>query len=311
MSGSRDAIRIRARLLAALNHDLRAPLARIATSASTGLVDLYQLENEARRQLEWLSDLQECARFELNGAELAVAPAYLHALMRHVSHDGVALPALAQLDARRLAQVLARLRDHAGGQLALQAHCSADTVTLAFQAGQPDGPWRDFKPSLGDDRLLPGVMVAAHLVAAMGGVLQQSGDDGLRFDISAPLAAEEDAMPPTPHFDWPEPFGAGHAILLLEPHQPMQDYLSEILESAEFDVQYEPDGREPSLILCADETVWDLWPREEAPPVLLHTLLPPSQPEHFVEVMYKPAPPALLLSALRRRLQIRPRDALL
>lgn len=299
-----DATRIRARLLAALNHDLRAPLARIATNAGSGWVDPSALENEARRQLEWLSDLQECARFELQPPELAVAPAYLHAMMRHVSHNGIELPALALLDARRLTQVLARLREHAGGQLSLQARRLRGKVELAFVAGQPDGAWSDVTASLADDRILPGVMVAAHLVRAMGGVLQQSGD-ALRFTMRAPLAEEEDAMPPTPHFDWPEPFGAGHAILLLEPHQPMQDYLSEILESAEFDVQYEPGDRDPSLILCADESVWDIWPREEAPPVLLHALLPPSRPQDFIEVMYKPAPAAMLLSALRRRLEIR------
>lgn len=300
----RDAARIRARLLAALHHDLRAPLARIATRATTGFADLAALEDEARRQLEWLSDLQECARFELQSPELTPAPAYLHALMRHVSHDGAGLPALALLDARRLGQVLARLRDHSGGQLALRAQCTRNAVRMQFQSGQPDGLWHDFNGTLADERILPGVMVAAHLVRAMGGVLQHSGD-GLRFEISAPLAQEQDAMPPTPHFDWPEPFGAGHAILLLESHQPMQDYLSEILESAEFDVQYEPQDREPALILCADESVWEIWPREDAPPVLLHGLLPPQRPMDFVEVLYKPAPPAMLLSALRRRLQIR------
>ncbi len=303
-TAEQDAARIRARLLAALHHDLRAPLARIATRASTGFVDLGAMESEARRQLEWLSDLQECARFELQPPELAVAPAYLHALMRHVTHDGTGLPALATLDARRLTQVLARLREHAGGRLALRSRGDKQTVLLAVESGEADGPWHDFNGSLADELILPGVMVAAHLVRAMGGVLQQSGN-GLRFEISAPLAQEQDAMPPTPHFDWPEPFGAGHAILLLEPHQPMQDYLSEILESAEFDVQYEPADRDPALILCADESVWDIWPREEAPPVLLHGMLPPQRPMDFVEVLYKPAPPAMLLSALRRRLQIR------
>jgi hypothetical protein len=305
-----DAQRIRARLLAALNHDLRAPLARIATSASTGFIDLHTLEHEARRQLEWLSDLQECARYELQPPELAAAPAYLHALMRHVKHDSVELPALALLDGRRLTQVMARLRDHSGGHLALQARAGGAALRLQFQAGQPDGPWSAVTASLTDERILPGVMVAAHLVRAMGGQLEQSGD-ALRFEVSVPLACEEEAIPPAPHFDWPEPFGAGHAILLLEPHQPMQDYLSEILESAEFDVQYEPADRDPTLILCADESVWDIWPREEAPPVLLHALLPPTRPEDFIEVLYKPAPPAMLLSALRRRLQIRPRDGLL
>lgn len=304
MSDAQDAARIRARLLAALNHDLRAPLARIANQVGTGWADLGMLEGEVRRQLEWLSDLQECARFELQPPELALAPAYLHALMRHVRHDGGELPALGLLDARRLGQILARLGAHSGGQLALQSRCAGDEVCLQFVAGVPDGLWHDVSASLADERILPGVMVAAHLVRAMGGCLQRSGD-GLRFDIRAPLADEQEAMPPTPHFDWPEPFGAGHAILLLEPHQPMQDYLSEILESAEFDVQYEPEDREPALILCADESVWDIWPREEAPPVLLHALLPPARPDDFIEVMYKPAPPAMLLSALRRRLEIR------
>lgn len=307
MSGAPDdAARIRARLLAALNHDLRAPLARIATQVGSGWADLDLLDGEVRRQLEWLADLQECARFELQPPELALAPAYLHALLRHVRHDGDALPALALLDARRFSQVLARLGAHSGGQLALRVRRAGDAVRLAVAAGQADGPWQAFSGSLADQRILPGLMLAAHLVRAMGGRLERSGD-GVRFEIRAPLAQERDAMPPTPHFDWPEPFGAGHAILLLEPHQPMQDYLSEILESAEFDVQYAPEDRTPALILCADESVWEIWPREEAPPVLLHGVLPPARPADFVEVLYKPAPPALLLSALRRRLEIRPR----
>ncbi|WP_373989886.1 hypothetical protein [Duganella sp. BuS-21] len=302
--GEREAQRIRASLLAALNHDLRAPLARIATSAASGWADLAAMEAEARRQLEWLSDLQECARYALQPPELAVAAAYLHAMMRHVTHDGAELPALAMLDARRLTQVLARVRERSDGQLALRARRLPGAVELAFQAGAPDGPWSEVTASLADAHILPGVMLAAHLVRAMGGVLEQSGD-ALRFSLRAPLAEEQDAMPPTPHFDWPEPFGSGHAILLLEPHQAMQDYVSEVLESAEFDVQYEPGDRDPALILCADESVWEMWPRGAAPPVLLHALTPPLRPEYFVEVLYKPAPAAQLLSALRRRLQIR------
>jgi hypothetical protein len=55
-----DATRIRARLLAALNHDLRAAGAhRHQRRQRLGRSDA--MENEARRQLEWLSDLQECA----------------------------------------------------------------------------------------------------------------------------------------------------------------------------------------------------------------------------------------------------------
>ena len=129
-----SATQIRARLLAALNQDLRAPLARIATSARTGFADLNALEGEAQRQLEWLSDLQECARFELQAPELALAPAYLHALMRHVSHDHAELPGLALLDARRLSQVMARIREHAGGQLALKARRGALPIGVRVAA---------------------------------------------------------------------------------------------------------------------------------------------------------------------------------
>jgi len=299
---------VRARLLASLNHELRAPLARIAQRAHSGRVDLPELETEARRQLEWLADLQECARFELRGPELAVAPAYLHTLMQRVAHDPAELPGLAMLDAYRLTQVLARMREQVGGPLTLQARITGASVRLHFQIGDPDGAWRDVSASLGDEHIVPGMVLARHLVHAMGGRLQHSGE-ALRFEIAARLADEDDAMPPAPRFDWPEPFGTDCAVLLLEPHRHMQDYVSEILESAGFDVQYEPDAREPDLILCADESVWDIWPREEAPPVLLHALVPPQRPQDFSDVLYKPAPPVLLLAALRRRLQIRVPDA--
>jgi hypothetical protein len=106
-----------------------------------------------------------------------------------MSHDGIELPALALLDARRLTQVLARLREHAGGQLSLQARRLRGKVELAFQAGQPDGAWSDVTASLADDRILPGVMVAAHLVRAMGGVAAERRC--LRFTMRAPLARKK------------------------------------------------------------------------------------------------------------------------
>jgi len=317
MSESADDASIRARLLALLNHDLRAPLARIAAQACAAAPDLAAIAAGARRQLEWLSDLHDCARYELHPPELTPAPAYLHALLRQTVDDEEALsavPALALLDARLLGQALRKLRQHAAGPVALHAapvpapEPSVDAVTLRFQAGAGDGAWSDVAGSLADDTVDPGLMLAAHLVRAMGGQLQRAGA-GLRFDITAPLAQEDDAMPPACRFELPEPFGAGHTVLLLEPCDALHDYLAEILESAGFDVLSTLGGRRPALVLCTDENVWSGIRREHAPPVLLHAAVPPQRPQDFAMVLYKPAPPALLLHALRGLLKLSAPDA--
>ena len=306
MSGAEHeaAARVRARLLALLNHDLRAPLARIAAQACSAAPDLQAIAGGARRQLEWLSDLQDCARFEVRPPELTPAPAYLHALLRQTVDDArvpASLPALAVLDARLLARALRKLHGHAARPVTLHAATGADAVTLRFCAGDDhrEEAWREVGGSLADEVFDPGLMLAAHLVRVMGGRLLRAGDS-LRFEISAPLANEDEAMPPAPRFDLPEPFGAGHALLLLEPHDAMRDYLSEILESAAFEVRYELAEGRPALALCADESIWDLLPRDDAPPVLLHALLPPRRPQDFAGVLYKPATPEALLEALRR-----------
>lgn len=317
MSDADAAAAVRARLLALLNHDLRAPLARIAAQACAAAPDLDAIATGARRQLEWLSDLQDCARYELQPPELTPAPAYLQALLRQTVDDEEALravPALAVLDARLLGQALRKLQQHADGPVALHAapvpapEPSVDAVTLRFHAGAGDGAWSDVAGSLADDIVDPGLLLAAHLVRAMGGLLQRAGA-GLRFDITAPLAEEDDAMPPASRFELPEPFGGGHSVLLLEPCDAMHDYLAEILESAGFDVLTTPGGRRPALVLCADENVWTGMRRGHAPPVLLHAAVPPQRPQDFAMVLYKPAPPAMLLDALRGLLQVSAPDA--
>ncbi|NGZ83499.1 hypothetical protein [Duganella aceris] len=336
MSGAADdAARVRARLLALLNHDLRAPLARIATQAAGSAPDPRAIESAARRQLEWLADLQDCARYELQPPELTPAPAYLHALLRHTAHDDAALqalPALAVLDARLLAHTLRKLHQHAVRMadampaaasvrpLALRVTAVPGAVTLRFGTGtcaathddndnnddndnDDNDAWRDVAASLAGDAIDPGLMLAAHLVRAMDGRLQQAGDS-LRFQITVPLAQEHDAMPPAPRFDPPEPFGDGRTVLLLEPHGPMHDYLLEILESAAFDVLSEAGAGRPALVLCANENVWNEVAHEDGPPVLLHAMLPPQRPQDFACVLYKPAPPEVLLNALRRLLAV-------
>jgi hypothetical protein len=301
-----DPARVRARLLALLNHDLRAPLARIAAQACSAAPDLQAIAGGARRQLEWLSDVQDCARFEVRPPELTPAPAYLHALLRQSVDEAripSSLPALALLDARLLAQALRKLRGHAARPVTSHAVVADDMLTLSFSTGDDhqEDAWNEVAGSLADDVVDPGLMLAAHLVRAMGGRLLQAGDS-LRFEITTPLADEDEAMPPAPRFDLPQPFGGGHAVLLLEPHDAMRDYLSEILESAGFEVLDDVKQGRPALVLCADESLWEMLPRDAAPPVLLHALLPPRRPLDFACVLYKPASPDALLDALRRLL---------
>ncbi|MET0321362.1 MAG: hypothetical protein ABW069_11635, partial [Duganella sp.] len=161
----------RARLLARLNHDLRAPLARIAARAAH-LPHPAELADIARAQLAWLGDLHDCARYEVTAPELTPAPAYLHALLRGcaVAYDAATLPALAVLDARRLAQVLERMAAHAGTAPALALHVAPapGAVTFAFVAGNPAAAdWADVPATLDTDDIAPGPILAAHLVRAM------------------------------------------------------------------------------------------------------------------------------------------------
>jgi hypothetical protein len=305
--------RHRARLLTRLNHDLRTPLARIADRARTNdLAAMAEIGDIARRHLAWIGDLQACARCEVEPAELTLAPAYLHALMHAhaVRHELAALPALAMLDARHLAQVLERLAAHTGAPITLDVVHAVGAVALTFCSGVRMGAvWEDVPATLDSDDLAPGLMLAAHLVRAMGGTLQRCGG-ALRFTIEAALATEDQAMPPTlfgARFEAPPPFGDGHTMLLCEPHDAMRDYLTEIFDSAGFTLCYEFEelaGGLPALVLCGDAAA-AVDARHGGAPRLLHALLPPPGPEQFDAVLYKPAPPQQLLAVARRLLEDR------
>lgn len=347
----------RLRLLARLNHDLRAPLAQIAARAhGDGLDDIAGL---AHRQLAWLGDLHACARYEVAAPELAPAPTYLHALMQAhgVRYQPQSLPGLAMLDARLLAQVLERVAGHSGAPLVLDVAAAADgMLALAFHTGDGNGDagdndndndtgggsgsgsshgsgnwsrsnvgtgigagagmdvaWTDVHATLERDDLAPGLVLAAHLVRAMGGRLQQAGA-ALRFTLTAAPADEDQAMPPNPFTardELPIPFGDGLTVLVLEPHDAMRDYLTEVFDSAGFTLCYdvqELDGIPPALVVCADAdanastgtgTAAAHVHRYQTAPRLLHALRPPARAEDFEVVLFKPAPAQQLLAAAR------------
>lgn len=293
---------VRARLLARLNHELRAPLARIVSQADA-MADGAAMAASARRQLAWLADLLACARCEVQAPELAAAPTYLHALLqaRGVQYDAGALAPLAVLDGHLLDTVLAQLACQ--GPLLLHACADGATQTLAFHGGGPaQGAWHDVAMSLDHDTIEPGLMLAAHRVAAQGGRLEQAGA-AWRFTLSAPLAGEDDAMPPLLRGLTTPSFGAGCSVLLREPHEAMRAYLAEIFDSAGFSVHEEPatlDGATPQLVVCASVALAaeaaSYWPA----PQLLHVLAPLPA---MSAVLYKPAPPQQLLAAARQLLQ--------
>ena len=333
----------RLRLLARLNHDLRAPLAQIAARAhGDGLDDIAGL---AHRQLAWLGDLHACARYEVAAPELAPAPTYLHALMQAhgVRYQPQSLSGLAMLDARLLAQVLERVAGHSGAPLVLDVAAAADgMLALAFHTGDGNGDagdsdsgsghwsrndvgtgaedgavmgvaWTDVRATLERDDLAPGLVLAAHLVRAMGGRLQQAGA-ALRFTLTAAPADEDQAMPPNPFTardELPIPFGDGLTVLVLEPHDAMRDYLTEVFDSAGFTLCYdvqELDGIPPALVVCADAdanastgtgTAAAHVHRYQTAPRLLHALRPPARAEDFEVVLFKPAPAQQLLAAAR------------
>ncbi|KQN73145.1 hypothetical protein ASF04_08450 [Duganella sp. Leaf61] len=355
-------------MLARLNHDLRAPLAQIAARAhGDGLDDIAGL---AHRQLAWLGDLHACARYEVAAPELAPAPTYLHALMQAhgVRYQPQSLPGLAMLDARLLAQVLERVAGHSGAPLVLDVAAAADgMLALAFHTGDGNGDagdndndndnnndsgnwscnnvgkgtedragtgvaWTDVHATLERDDLAPGLVLAAHLVRAMGGRLQQAGA-ALRFTLTAAPADEDQAMPPNPFTardELPIPFGDGLTVLVLEPHDAMRDYLTEVFDSAGFTLCYdvqELDGIPPALVVCADADAdanastgtgtgtgtaaasaaaalaaaadGARVHRYQTAPRLLHALRPPARAEDFEVVLFKPAPAQQLLAAAR------------
>jgi len=332
----------RLRLLARLNHDLRAPLAQIAARAHGDGLDV--IAGLAHRQLAWLGDLHACARYEVAAPELAPAPTYLHALLQAhgVCYQPQSLPGLVMLDARLLAQVLERLAGHSGAPLALDVAAGTDgMLALAFHTGNGNGDdgysyssngssnwrrnnvgagtgagmgvaWTDVRATLEHDDLAPGLVLAAHLVCAMGGRLQQAGA-ALRFTLTAALADEDQAMPPCPFTardELPAPFGDGLTVLVLEPHDAMRDYLTEVFDSAGFTLCYdaqELDGIAPALVVYADTAPAAVADgvhvhRYQTAPRLLHALRPPAQPEDFEVVLFKPAPAQQLLAAARRLL---------
>ena len=170
----------------------------------------------------------------------------------------------------------------------------------------------DVPATLDSDDLAPGLMLAAHLVRAMGGTLQRCGG-ALRFTIEAALATEDQAMPPVlfgtwlAGFEMAAPFGDGHTMLLCERHDAMRDYLTEIFDSAGFTLCYafeELAGRLPALVVCGDGAA-AVDARHGGAPRLLHALLPPPLTAQFDAVLYQPAPPQQLLAVARRLLEDR------
>ena len=132
---------------------------------------MAEIGDIARRHLAWIGDLQVCARCEVEAPELTLAPAYLHALMHAhaVRHEPAALPALAVLDGRHLAQVLERLAEHTGAPLTLDVVHAVGAVALTFCTGVRMGTvWQDVPATLDSDDLAPGLMLANCLVALPG-----------------------------------------------------------------------------------------------------------------------------------------------
>ena len=169
--------------------------------------------------------------------------------------------------------------------------------------------WTDVRATLERDDLAPGLVLAAHLVRAMGGRLQQAGA-ALRFTLTAAPADEDQAMPPNPFTardELPIPFGDGLTVLVLEPHDAMRDYLTEVFDSAGFTLCYdaqELDGIAPALVVYADAAPAAVADgvhvhRYQTAPRLLHALRPPARAEDFEVVLFKPAPAQQLLAAAR------------
>lgn len=283
------------RLLGYLGHDLRAPLASMVQVARQLSPDAEfeagrrAIEHSSLLALEMIDEMQHFARDPQSEARLEILPAplYLHGLLEEIVAQSQALaraggnslvlrisadlPAVVQLDARRLRQVLINLLANAakftrGGRIVLEAGV-AETGWLAL-AVRDNGPGiapadlarvfqpyergssEGFRPGIG-----LGLSIARQLVQAMGGeigVVSRPGQ-GACFSLRLPrVDADEEEVPWPPARPWLSlPLGEGHLVLLLDACASARAALRERLVLAGFDCLEAADRSEAELLLSA------------------------------------------------------------
>jgi signal transduction histidine kinase len=283
------------RLLGYLGHDLRAPLASVVQVARQLSPDAEfeagrrAIEHSSLLALEMIDEMQHFARDPQSEARLEILPAplYLHGLLEDIVAQSQALaraggnslalrvaadlPAVVQLDARRLRQVLVNLLANAakftrGGRIVLEAGV-ADTAWLAlavrdngpgiapadlarvFEPYQR-GPTEGFRPGIG-----LGLSIARQLVHAMAGEISVASrpGQGACFSLRLPrVDADEDEVQWPPARPWlSRPLGEGSLALLLDGSANARAALRERLVLAGFECLEAADRAEAEPLLSA------------------------------------------------------------
>ena len=267
------------RLLGYIGHDLRAPLASmVQLTRRLGQDREFEatrraIEHSGLMLLETIDELQRFARSpEAEAApEIVAAPLYLHGLLIEVVEQaqamarsggnelrllrGAALPAVVELDAKRLRQVLFNLLSNAAkftqqGQIVLEADASGGMLHLSVSdtgqgIAEADLPlvFEPFVRAAGQGRLPGlglGLSIARQAVRAMGGdiTVRSRPGAGSRFSVELPWqAADEDQV------QWPLPqaepgaelLGEGWLALVLDTCPTAREALAERLALASFD----------------------------------------------------------------------------
>jgi signal transduction histidine kinase len=267
------------RLLGYIGHDLRAPLASmLLLTRQLGQDREFEttrraIESGTLMLLETIDELQRFAhRPDADAApEILAAPLYLHGLLVDVAEQAQAmarsngnrlalqrrpgLPAVIELDAKHLRQVLFNLLSNAakftrGGEIVLEAGVAEGRLLLDVRdTGKgivaEDLPlvFEPFVRAAGTGRLPGlglGLSIAREAVRAMGGditVWSRPGT-GSRFSVELPLrfAEEEQVQWPSPDADEDaRDLGAGWHALVLDACPTARDALAERLALAGFD----------------------------------------------------------------------------
>jgi signal transduction histidine kinase len=298
---------VKGRLLGYLGHDLRAPLAstvQVARQLSPEVdfeAGRRAIEHSSLLALEMIDEMQHFARDPQSEARLEILPAplYLHALLQEIVNQSQALaraggnrltlhiaqelPAVVQLDARRLRQVLVNLLANAAkftrdGQIVMEA--STDRTGRLALTVRDNGPGiamedlervfepfvrgssADFRPGIG-----LGLSIVQEMVEAMGGRISVSShsEQGSSFRLELPwLAAEEDEVQWPPAKPWQARLiGEERLVLLLDPCLGVREALRERLALAQFHcleaaTLHEADGvlvEQPVCLLVAEPDI--------------------------------------------------------
>lgn len=238
-----EANRAKSDFLARISHDLRAPLTSILGYAEMviGLGGRHAdsgrtIHRSARHLLALLNDLTDYARGGSQPHSLQALPIYLRGLLANIAAEGESLarrnsnrfectleddlPAVIEVDEKRLRQILGNLLDNAAkftanGTIRFTASCTTndgaaeDSVTVALVIedtgpGMPAAelvhifePFRRLKSTESHEGLGLGLAISKQWVDRMGGEIlaESTPGKGTRIRVSLPLRiAPEDAL---------------------------------------------------------------------------------------------------------------------